>query len=284
MAETLPVTSVTLAQRNHHSAIANVKANKQSVQRYGKLIQQLLPFVYFTALPQSSISISKEQRSKQEGTAPENPPDDYDEYEDEEDAPSQERTVVSDNSETNLLTKDYTEQVDPGETVTLKCDVSNPQPITSQAAYTSHQSPRNGESPSGNGICDPRHFTPSLGCAYNALSLLSVRSSSGCSSHSVLVPGLVTVCHPTGWTMPSARRDRRADKKEHDSSSAGLLIDVRLQSVREAFQSTAMLWHMEMVSPRSAIGHCKRKPNRSGKSVAPRFLCLGRTTDGSSIC
>lgn len=80
------------------------------------------------ALPQSSISISKEQRSKQEGTVPENPPDDYDEYEDEEDAPSQERTVVSDNSETNLLTKDYTEQVDPGETVTLKCDVSNPQP------------------------------------------------------------------------------------------------------------------------------------------------------------
>lgn len=76
------------------------------------------------ALPQSSISVSKEQRAKQE--APESPPDDYEEYDDEDDAPSQERTVVSDNSETNLLTKDYVEQVEPGETATLKCDVSNP--------------------------------------------------------------------------------------------------------------------------------------------------------------
>lgn len=78
------------------------------------------------ALPQSSISVSKEQRQKQEVL--DSPPDEYEEYDDDEDAPSQERTVVSDNAlaGTNLLTKDYVEKARPGEQVTLKCEVTNP--------------------------------------------------------------------------------------------------------------------------------------------------------------
>uniref|UniRef100_A0A182M4Q6 Ig-like domain-containing protein n=1 Tax=Anopheles culicifacies TaxID=139723 RepID=A0A182M4Q6_9DIPT len=79
------------------------------------------------SLPQSSISVSKEQRNKQD--AVESPSDDYDDdYDDEEDVPSQEKPEVSDNAllGTNLLTKDYIEQARASEQVTLKCEVSNP--------------------------------------------------------------------------------------------------------------------------------------------------------------
>uniref|UniRef100_A0A182N2J5 Ig-like domain-containing protein n=1 Tax=Anopheles dirus TaxID=7168 RepID=A0A182N2J5_9DIPT len=79
------------------------------------------------ALPQSSISVSKEQRNKQEDV--ESQTDDYgDDYDDDEEVLSQEKPEVSDNAlmGTNLLTKDYTEQARPGEQVTLKCQVSNP--------------------------------------------------------------------------------------------------------------------------------------------------------------
>lgn len=79
------------------------------------------------ALPQSSISVSKEQRNKQE--AVENPSDDYeDDYDDDEDVPSQEKPEISDNAllGTNLLTKDYIKQARASEQVTLKCEVSNP--------------------------------------------------------------------------------------------------------------------------------------------------------------
>ncbi|XP_035898310.1 protein sax-3-like isoform X2 [Anopheles stephensi] len=79
------------------------------------------------ALPQSSISVSKEQRNKQE--AVESPSDDYDDdYDDDEDVPSQEKPEISDNAllGTNLLTKDYIEEARPSEQVTLKCEVSNP--------------------------------------------------------------------------------------------------------------------------------------------------------------
>ncbi|XP_041785459.1 neurotrimin-like isoform X2 [Anopheles merus] len=79
------------------------------------------------ALPQSSISVSKEQRNKQE--AVESPSDDYDDdYDDDEDVPSQEKPEISDNAllGTTLLTKDYIEQARESEQVTLKCDVSNP--------------------------------------------------------------------------------------------------------------------------------------------------------------
>ncbi|XP_053679092.1 neuronal growth regulator 1-like [Anopheles nili] len=79
------------------------------------------------ALPQSSISVSKELHSKQE--AVESPTDDYDEdYDDDEDVPSQEKPEISDNAllGTNLLTKSYVEKARPSEQVTLKCEVSNP--------------------------------------------------------------------------------------------------------------------------------------------------------------
>uniref|UniRef100_A0A182PC69 Ig-like domain-containing protein n=1 Tax=Anopheles epiroticus TaxID=199890 RepID=A0A182PC69_9DIPT len=78
-------------------------------------------------MPQSSVSVSKEQRNKQE--AVESPVDDYDEdYDDDEDVPSQEKPEISDNAllGTNLLTKDYIEQARESEQVTLRCDVSNP--------------------------------------------------------------------------------------------------------------------------------------------------------------
>uniref|UniRef100_A0A182U6L3 Uncharacterized protein n=1 Tax=Anopheles melas TaxID=34690 RepID=A0A182U6L3_9DIPT len=80
-----------------------------------------------SSLPQSSISVSKEQRNKQE--AVESPSDDYDDdYDDDEDVPSQEKPEISDNAllGTTLLTKDYIEQARESEQVTLKCDVSNP--------------------------------------------------------------------------------------------------------------------------------------------------------------
>uniref|UniRef100_A0A182K8Q7 Ig-like domain-containing protein n=1 Tax=Anopheles christyi TaxID=43041 RepID=A0A182K8Q7_9DIPT len=79
-------------------------------------------------LPQSSISVSKEQRNKQEAVEA-GPSDDYDDdYDDDEEVPSQEKPEISDNAllETNLLTKDYIEQARASEQVTLKCDVSNP--------------------------------------------------------------------------------------------------------------------------------------------------------------
>ncbi|XP_049291452.1 uncharacterized protein LOC125768170 isoform X1 [Anopheles funestus] len=82
-------------------------------------------------LPQSSISVSKEQRNKPE--AVENPGDDYnDDYDDDEDVPSQEKPEISDNAllGTNLLTKDYIEQARASEQVTLKCQVSNPTSTT----------------------------------------------------------------------------------------------------------------------------------------------------------
>lgn len=94
------------------------------------LVVVICTMVESHALPQSSVSVSKEQRAKQEPV--ENTPDEYGDYDDEDDAQSQERAtaVYSDGSDANLLTKNYVELVDPGETVTLKCEVSNPQDST----------------------------------------------------------------------------------------------------------------------------------------------------------
>uniref|UniRef100_A0A182QAT7 Ig-like domain-containing protein n=1 Tax=Anopheles farauti TaxID=69004 RepID=A0A182QAT7_9DIPT len=77
-------------------------------------------------MPQSSISVSKEQRNKQEEA--DNATDDYGDDYDDDDEVSEEKPEVTDNAllGTNLLTKDYTEEARPGEQVTLKCQVSNP--------------------------------------------------------------------------------------------------------------------------------------------------------------
>ncbi|XP_049547172.1 neurotrimin-like, partial [Anopheles darlingi] len=95
-----------------------------------------------TALPQSSVSVSKEQRSKQ-AEAVEAAGDDYDDYDDgeDEDAPSQEQPQISDNTllGTKLLTKNYIEKAPPGEQVALRCDVANPTNSTIIIWYKKNQ-------------------------------------------------------------------------------------------------------------------------------------------------
>ncbi|XP_035794697.1 neuronal growth regulator 1-like isoform X2 [Anopheles albimanus] len=106
------------------------------------LLMVLMIGTIVESLPQSSVSVSKEQRSKQ-AEAVEAAGDDYDDYDDgeDEDAPSQERTQISDNTllGTKLLTKNYIEKAPPGEQVALRCEVANPTNSTIIIWYKKNQ-------------------------------------------------------------------------------------------------------------------------------------------------
>ncbi|XP_058067105.1 igLON family member 5 [Anopheles bellator] len=95
------------------------------------------------SLPQSSVSVSKEQRGKPE-TVPEEAGDDYnDDYDDDdlgEDSP--EATQITDGAQvvgTKLLTKNYVEKAPPGDQVSFRCEVSNPTEQTIIIWYKNNQ-------------------------------------------------------------------------------------------------------------------------------------------------
>uniref|UniRef100_A0A2M4A0Y3 Putative opioid-binding protein/cell adhesion molecule n=3 Tax=Anopheles triannulatus TaxID=58253 RepID=A0A2M4A0Y3_9DIPT len=116
----------------------------QAVMPLAMLLMVLMvgTIVECNALPQSSVSVSKEQRSKQ-AEAVEAAGDDYDDYDDgeDEDVASQERTQILDNTllGTKLLTKNYIERAPPGELVAFRCEVANPTNSTIIIWYKKNQ-------------------------------------------------------------------------------------------------------------------------------------------------